>query len=105
MRRIASWLLWLGVLMLACSGKDEAIGTDGRGDDPCFNYRDALCDWVVRCNPGLKYEDCQATASTIECATDGRAEACTEAIDIANCAEPPDDCELFDVADREPAAA
>jgi hypothetical protein len=104
-RHVVVVVLGLASLALSCSGSDEAVGDPGRRGDACHDYQDALCDWVLACTPHVARAECEASASAIACVQDGRAERCTAAIDAATCREPPDDCELFDVADRAPARA
>jgi hypothetical protein len=84
-------------------GEDEGPADPGRSGEACAEYSDALCDYVERCRPSVKREECDALARSIVCLTDGRAEGCTLGIDGASCGSPPGDCELSDVADPEPA--
>ncbi len=119
------WLLLLWPVVswtAACTGKDEALrgpvligqggeeaGSSGepipRSGEGCADYQDALCDYVVRCRPAVMRAACDEQAQSIVCLTDGRAEGCAVGIEGASCGNAPGDCELPDVADREPAQA
>jgi hypothetical protein len=88
------------VTFVACGGSDEALG------DACDHYKRTFCEWVESCNLLLQPGACQEAAESIACREDvSEAERCTQAIERASCSNPPERCNLADIADPAPAIA
>ena len=103
MVRMAALFSVTMLLLTACGDGDEPAGAARSDLDSCPNYQDALCDWSMRCSDDEERSACEAQANAIVCRTDGRAKVCASAIRAADCDNPPEHCELLDVADRTPA--
>ncbi len=101
-RAIVTFVGLIGALC-GCGGADTSP-QDG-ATMACRDFQDAYCDYAVDCEQ-LDRETCDDIYRGIECRSDKAADACSNALDDAECgAAAPEACSLSAVADPAPAMA
>jgi hypothetical protein len=104
MRREIGLLLGLVGALCGCGGSEDDTAKSG-ATVACEDFQDGYCDYAVECEL-LDRATCDDVYRGIQCRSDEAAEACSNALDDAECgAAPPEACSTRAVADPAPAMA
>ena len=87
----------LFVLGFGCAHGDaddqpSAAGSTQQRSEACVKFQKSFCTWDVTMCSADTMASCQDTASSLFCASDDKANACTAAIPTASCAALPTAC-------------
>ena len=110
MRAVGPWAL---LLLSACALSERTAVPDGGSGDPeilerrgtpaCQRWQDAYCDFAAdRCGV-LDRGLCDLQGEGVVCLEDRRADLCVDVLANTSCTVVPVGCEVYDVADPEPA--